>query len=170
MSILYVLKHRKVEIAFIWKDSSAAIIALRNDDSMNEERRNIGLLVNNDPVDQALFAWAFNETCPDSLCCVASCEEEALNIVQVAGVDPDFIFIEQDLPGLDLERLLRRLREIDKLNGVPIMIHSRRKSFSLQRIDYAGPFAVYRKSLSFENVKAALHVYLVPKLGKICPN
>lgn len=68
------------------------------------------LFVNSDPIDQSIFIAALSDISPETDCFLAVNDEEALDIMQEDGVVPDYIFIELDMPGIDGNRFLKRVR------------------------------------------------------------
>lgn len=119
------------------------------------------LFVNSDPIDQSIFIAALSDISPETDCFLAVNDEEALDIMQEDGVVPDYIFIELDMPGIDGNRFLKRVREVQSLRAVPVIVHcSHPEPQCIDDLKEVGAFAIYLRPYDYWGISNLLSLYL----------
>lgn len=136
----------------------------------SEVQGSVCLLINNDPIDQAIFTWALNDLSPQSLCCIATSEDEAMDFLTSSRLTPHYIFLESDLPGGNFQRFMRRLKSIEKLGDIPVVIHGKESMGAREDLKNSGAFAFHLKPYSYEGVRAMLYLYFLPEGAPLVMN
>ncbi|WP_247236488.1 response regulator [Telluribacter sp. SYSU D00476] len=83
------------------------------------------LLIDDDTDDQFLFSSALHDVNPALRCVTEISGTNALELLQKEeGFTPEVIFLDLNMRGLDGKQCLVRLKTIDRLKEVPIVIYS----------------------------------------------
>jgi CheY-like chemotaxis protein len=82
-------------------------------------------LIDDDHEEQEIFEYALKSVNPTVLIVTASNGIEALQkLVAEKDFNPDFIFLDLNMPRMDGKETLKELRKIDRLNLIPVVIYS----------------------------------------------
>jgi CheY-like chemotaxis protein len=119
------------------------------------------LLIDDDPMNQEMFARALNDVASDTVYYTSPNGYDALYMITEEAVTPSMIFIESELRGMSCVELLKSLRKNIDLNNVPIVIHAVSPPANLlfQLID-AGAQAIYYRPYNYQNVCSLLKTYV----------
>lgn len=103
------------------------------------------LLLEDDPEDQEFFMHTLRHVSPETGCYAASNGEEALSVLQ-QGLKPDIIFTDIDMPRMNGVEFIRKLKCIDFLRGIPVIVYSA-SHFDRDRhaLKAMGVLAIYSK-------------------------
>jgi len=82
------------------------------------------LMVDDDPDDVQLFCSALYETNKPYYCISVPDGEEALQFLNATFINPDFIFIDLNMPRVNGKECLMQIKKQPKLNGIPVIIYS----------------------------------------------
>ncbi len=83
------------------------------------------LLIENDEDEQDIFCTALHEVDPDILCFFAKSGQEAMEKLNSDwSFLPSFIFIDMNMPLMDGRQCVREIRQMDRLNQVPVYVYS----------------------------------------------
>jgi CheY-like chemotaxis protein len=85
------------------------------------------LIVDDDPDDIGLFREAVYEINKGYRCITASNGKEALQLLQNAIKNPDFIFMDLNLPIMNGKECLIELKKNPEFAGIPVIIYSTSK-------------------------------------------
>ena len=81
-------------------------------------------LVDDTPQDRFLAQEAFEYLCPECvLTCVGS-GQEALNLLQAPGFEPDVVLLDLNMPGMSGFEVLQAMKEDPRLVHIPVVILS----------------------------------------------
>lgn len=81
-------------------------------------------IVDDDEDDQEILATAISGSIlSDHTCSFATDGEEALEILH-SDTLPDYIFLDLNMPRMDGMQCLREIRQIDKLQHIPVVIYT----------------------------------------------
>lgn len=78
--------------------------------------------IDDDEDDQEFFQIALKHIYPDFSYNGFIYAENALNELQMAGTLPDFVFLDLNMPGMNGEQFLKRLRLECKFSTIPVII------------------------------------------------
>jgi CheY-like chemotaxis protein len=82
-------------------------------------------LIDDDHEEQEIFEYALKSVNPTVLIVTASNGIDALQkLVTEKDFNPDFIFLDLNMPRMDGKETLKELRKIDRLNLIPVVIYS----------------------------------------------
>lgn len=83
------------------------------------------LLIDDDIDDQEIFALVLKSLNPSITCITASDGIEAIQkLTMEETLNPDFIFLDLNMPRMDGKECLQEIKKIDRLKGIPIIIYS----------------------------------------------
>lgn len=118
------------------------------------------LLINDDPIDQAIFVEALLDVAPETLFMLARNSVEALEILQEDNLSPDCVFVELSEPGIDALQFLRAMRKTELLREVPVIVHSsvpaHHRVIELQEM---GALAIYFRPYNYQGVCNVLNLF-----------
>jgi len=82
------------------------------------------LLIDDDSDDQEIFAWVIKGINPSFVVDNATDGIEALEKLKDEHYLPDLIFLDLNMPRMHGLDCLKHIREIDRLNGCPVIVYS----------------------------------------------
>src|SRR5436305_15159844 len=85
------------------------------------------LIIDDDPDDIQFFCEAVAEINEAFHCFSAANGEEALQLLKAAIVEPDFIFLDLNMPRMNGMQLLARLKKDHLFSKIPVTIYSTSK-------------------------------------------
>jgi CheY-like chemotaxis protein len=119
------------------------------------------LLINDDPADQAIFIEAIDSVAPDSLLYMADDAMEALQIMQEDNVVPDYVFVEFFMRGINGLEFMHRLRQVQILKDIPVIVHSSELSqHHVEILKQMGAHAIYQKPFEYWGMCNVLSFFL----------
>lgn len=86
------------------------------------------LIVDDDKEDIDMFCEAVNELNSKIKCEWSLNASEALVILQNQTIQPDFIFLDLNMPGLNGKQFLQKIKKIKTLSTIPVYIYTTSKS------------------------------------------
>lgn len=105
------------------------------------------LLLEDDPEDQQIFLEALHSVSEDTVCYAVSNGEQALHLLIQEEITPDYIFTDLNMPRMGGGEFLKKLKDIEKLRNIPVIVYSSDHSEDqMQNIKALGAIAVYPKS------------------------
>lgn len=84
-------------------------------------------IIDDDDDDKEMFCEAVSDINKSFRCLSASNGQEALQILENAGIAPDFIFLDLNMPRMNGKQLLIRLKENERFSSIPVSIYSTSK-------------------------------------------
>lgn len=114
-----------------------------------------------DPEDRELFVDAIKEIDPGIRVVLARDGREIINMVQNGSIIPDYIFLDINMPGLSGKECLRKLKQLEQLHAVPIVMYtttSNKEEF--KNLFLLGATDCVIKSASFQAIKDELRSIL----------
>lgn len=84
----------------------------------------IVLNVDDDREDREFFCDALREIDPQIICLVADSGSSALELLDRLSILPDFIFLDINMPIMDGKTCLKRLKAIEELKPIPVIMYS----------------------------------------------
>lgn len=83
------------------------------------------LLIDDDIDDQEIFTLVLKKVYPTISCIIANDGVEAVTrLTANEDLNPDFIFLDLNMPRMDGKECLQELRKIDRLKQTPVIIYS----------------------------------------------
>lgn len=82
------------------------------------------LLIDDDPDDQEIFCMALEEIGKRIKCMFANDGVDALNKLKENNVLPDFIFIDMNMPRMNGNECLAKIKEESHLKAIPVYMYS----------------------------------------------
>jgi CheY-like chemotaxis protein len=118
------------------------------------------LIVDDDPDDIQLFCEAVTEINKTFHCYSAANGEAALQLLKVAIVKPDFIFLDLNMPRMSGKQCLVQLKKNSQFAKIPVVIYSTSKiKNDVEDSLYLGAIYFITKPNKFEDlVKAISHI------------
>ena len=118
-------------------------------------------LINEDPIEQAIFVKALTDVSPQSLCFTALDGTDGLYMMLKEGLVPDFIFVEMIMPRMDALAFLRQIKRIETLKDIPVVVHAvSPKPHQVIVVKEAGAAAVYLKEYDYDGICGVLNTYM----------
>jgi response regulator of citrate/malate metabolism len=127
------------------------------------------LLINNNPLDQAIFAVALNEISPDTVCIVAENEADVLDILRDAEVKPTLILADRHLPGFDAVHFMERSKNLKYSLETTVILHCDAREVN-EKVRACGAHALYCKEYTIDGVRNMLYFYMSTSPGQIMLN
>ncbi|MEO5977538.1 MAG: hypothetical protein ABIS36_09605 [Chryseolinea sp.] len=119
------------------------------------------VFINSDPADRAIFVTALFDTSPDTVCFLADNDTHALKIMREDSIVPDYIFIELDTYGINGFNFLRRIRNIQSLSRIPVIVHCDSPGrICIDDLRTIGAFAIYPIPYNYKGMCNILNIYL----------
>lgn len=110
-----------------------------------------------DPDDRELFADALKEVNSSVKLILANSGEEILTLLQNYKSVPDFIFLDINMPGISGKECLKRLKKLDKLKSVPVIMYTTTSSKEeFKNLVLLGAQECVTKAISFQGIKDSL--------------
>jgi CheY-like chemotaxis protein len=129
------------------------------------------LFINSNPGDRAIFVTALFDTSPETVCFVADCDQEALDIMREERIVPDYIFVELKMPGIDGYQFLTRIKKVRRLRKTPVIVHCNTSdTFLIAALRERGAFAIYSLPYNYRGMCNILSLYLNEKWSNLCLN
>lgn len=117
-----------------------------------------------DAEDREIFCEAIQQINPGIKVILARNGLEALQILQSLEEVPNFIFLDINMPAMSGRECLIKLKLIDRVKVVPVVIYSTTSDQSeLKRLILSGAQDYIVKGNSFEKVKDSIHKVLTKK-------
>ena len=82
------------------------------------------LLIDDDPDDHEIFKMALSEISERIACKTATDGEDGLQTLHKGEENPDYIFLDLNMPRMDGKECLREIRKVDRYKDVPVIIYS----------------------------------------------
>ena len=121
---------------------------------------NVCLLISDSVKDREVFGRALRDVSPETVYCVATNGQEALDMIMETHLIPDIIFIELNLPNMDAVEFLKRLKDQPLYKNIPVIVHTRwSEPCRHPEILKAGALAIYSKKYEYEGVFNILYLY-----------
>lgn len=116
------------------------------------------LLIDDDAEDQEIFIEAMKEVFPDIRCICKDDGEEAVYLLARSEIDmPDLFFIDLNMPRLNGKDVLKKLKSIDSLKNIPVIMFSTFFGDSdIKEFNEIGAVHHMIKSTSYSNLCKAL--------------
>jgi CheY-like chemotaxis protein len=127
--------------------------------------------IGDDAYDQAIFTKALHDVAPNTVCFMASNAAEALHIMNLEGLIPDYIFVELYMPGMDGITFLKTIKQIERLKDIPVIVHSTSpQPHKIIEIKESGAMAIYFRQYEYVGICNMLNLYFNPEMIGIQPN
>jgi CheY-like chemotaxis protein len=82
-------------------------------------------LIDDDIDDQEIFALVLKSVNPSITCITANDGIEAVTkLTEEEAFNPDYIFLDLNMPGMDGKQCLREIKKITRLKSIPVIIYS----------------------------------------------
>jgi CheY-like chemotaxis protein len=82
------------------------------------------LLIDDDADDQAIFLQALTDIAPDTFCISASGPSTAISLLKDTKYQPDYIFLDLNLPEMNGLELLQFIKRNKDFCNIPVIIYS----------------------------------------------
>jgi CheY-like chemotaxis protein len=129
------------------------------------------LFINSNASDRAIFVTALFDTSPETVCFVADRDEEALDIMRMERIVPNYIFVELNMPGIDGFKFLKKIKKIARLRRTPVIVHCPSfDPFCIEALRERGAFAIYFLPYNYRGMCNLLGLYLDQKWANLCLN
>ncbi len=124
------------------------------------------LLVSDNLADFEVFGKALKDVSPETVYCVATNGQEALDMVTDGHLIPDVIFVELNMPNMDGIEFLKRLKRVPLYKSIPVIVHTKlSEQYKHVEILRAGALAIYSKEYSYNGIYNVLSLYCYPELA-----
>ena len=123
------------------------------------------LLVSNNVKDFEVFGKALKDVSPETIYCVATNGQEALNMITDGNLIPDVVFVELDMPNIDGIEFLKRLKALSFYQSIPVIVHTSANNQRHREIIEAGALAIYPRAYSYTGIHNVLSLYCHPELA-----
>ena len=111
-------------------------------------------LADDDRDDVEFFTLALEEICPNCTLNISGNGEELIDNLRNAGVPPDIIFIDVNMPRLDGLSTLEAIKKMPALDAVPVVVYSTSSNrLSISRAYESGANYYFIKPVSFGSLK-----------------
>lgn len=105
------------------------------------------LLLEDDPEDQEFFLRTLHMVCPEARSYAVSNGEEAFFMLMHAGIKPDIIFTDIEMPRMNGFQFVQKLRQIRTFQEIPVVAYSGSHSpHNVHRMQTLGVLAFYSKT------------------------
>ena len=129
------------------------------------------ILVCNDPEDQAVFTKALHDVSPETICLTASNAIDAIYMMTKESVEPDFIFIEFDLPQMNAIEFLTAIKSVNRLKDVHVIVHATSPlANEVLKIKESGALAIYLRPYEYYGICNMLTLYFTPETAVLQQN
>lgn len=126
---------------------------------------NTFFIVDDDPDDQELFIEALQEIDESCKCITAFDGEEALEKLNDGMPQPDFIFLDLNMPRMNGKQFLAEIKSSEKIRHIPVIIYSTSSDKKdMQETAQLGAIYFLQKPNRFEELSKALGD-IIRKLG-----
>ncbi|HMI79410.1 MAG TPA: response regulator [Ferruginibacter sp.] len=126
---------------------------------------NTFFIVDDDPDDQELFIEALQEIDESCKCITAFDGEEALEKLNDGMPQPDFIFLDLNMPRMNGKQFLAEIKNNEKIKDIPVIIYSTSSDKKdMQETSELGAVHFLQKPNRFEELSKALGE-IIRKLG-----
>jgi CheY-like chemotaxis protein len=82
------------------------------------------LYVEDDPEDQDIFREAIEAVSPHTTCHFARNGNEAFKVMNKINVEPDYIFLDINMPEMNGKEFLKKLKATAGMKSIPVIIYS----------------------------------------------
>jgi CheY-like chemotaxis protein len=82
------------------------------------------LYVEDDPEDQDIFREAIETVSPHTTCYFARNGSDALRVISKIVAEPDYIFLDINMPEMNGKEFLKKLKSTSTLKSIPVIIYS----------------------------------------------
>jgi CheY-like chemotaxis protein len=82
------------------------------------------LYVEDDPEDQDIFREAIEVVAPHTTCHFARNGDDAFRLISKMVIEPDYIFLDINMPEMNGKEFLKKLKATARLRGIPVIIYS----------------------------------------------
>lgn len=126
------------------------------------------LYADDDPEDREIFCEALQQVVPSALCTFAIDGKEALEKLQNSGLNPDFIFLDINMPLMTGEDCLINLKKDERYVNTPVIIYSTTSDKEeMRRMIKLGAQDFLVKPPSFKIVKEQIQKVFSKQYSKI---
>lgn len=122
------------------------------------------LLVNDNPLDHAIFGQVLSDASPEITCCVATSCQEALALMFDQLIIPDIVFIEAELPGINAIEFLTLFRSDPVYRNIPVIVHGSLNKRKIKEMKAAGATAIYPREYQYGGILNIFFIYQLPEL------
>ncbi|HZB11944.1 MAG TPA: response regulator [Chryseolinea sp.] len=85
------------------------------------------LIIDDDEDDRELFSYALSNVSSDVTCVEAVDGEDGLRLLRENGCNPDYIFLDLNMPRVDGILFLEKMRRDRRLSDIPVIIYTTSK-------------------------------------------
>ena len=82
------------------------------------------LYVEDDPEDRDIFKEALESISPSSVCHLATDGNDGLRYLLKNSVQPDYIFLDINLPEMNGKEFLKMIKETERFRNIPVVMYS----------------------------------------------
>ena len=108
------------------------------------------VFINSNPADRAIFVTALFDISPKTICFIVDDDREAFEILEEESIVPDYIFIELSMPGIDGIKFLRKIRKVNTLRKIPVIVHcATSEPINISALKERGAFAIYQRPYNY---------------------
>lgn len=121
--------------------------------------------IDDDADNLSVFTRALSSVAPDTICFVATNNDDALHLMNEERLVPLCIFVKEDSKSFGGRNFLQRVKFVEALKEVPVVIHGTElDSDDVDVLKSLGALAIHTKSLTFLGVSNMISLYFRPKL------
>ena len=121
--------------------------------------------MNDNPLDHDLFGRALSDVSPETTCCVATSGQEALALIIDEQIIPDIVFIEAELPGINVIEFLTLFRSDPFYRNIPVIVHAGSlNKKKIKKMKAAGATAIYPRRYEYGGILNIFFIYHLPEL------
>lgn len=116
------------------------------------------LLIDDDIEDQEIFTDALKKVNPEIRCFCHDDVEEVLQLMTRKEIDkPDMFFVDLNMPKLNGMAVLKKLKSVDSLKHIPVIMYSTFFGKSdIKEFEASGAAHYIKKSTSFSDLRETL--------------
>lgn len=118
------------------------------------------LLVDDDPDDQEIFLTALNDVSSTALCLIASDGDRALELLRNKETNPDFIFLDLNMPRMNGFEFLSAMKKSNVLRDIPVIVYSTTvQPAQIEAVKKLGATDFFTKTYRYQDLCALLSKY-----------
>lgn len=121
------------------------------------------LVVDDDHEDVEIFKEALHDIDPYITCITAINGNDALDVLSLLETYPDYIFLDLNMPCLNGKQCLSKIKTLEHLKNIPVIIYSTSKAVSdIEEVKALGAAYFLTKPTKFEDIKEAIAYIISP--------
>jgi CheY-like chemotaxis protein len=126
------------------------------------------LYIEDDHDDQEIFQEVLTNVAPRTVCYLAGDADEARELLNEIHINPDYIFLDINIPGTDGISFLREIKESEALKSIPVIVYSttNNRKYALQ-CKRLGALEFITKPSTFQGVCNILKKYCSSKRSTV---